>query len=148
MKKLCALFLFCFVSVTAFAAADNWLTSLDEAKKIAEKDKKVILMDFSGSDWCGWCIKLDKEVFSQQAFKDFAKDNLVLVLVDFPNGKKLDPAIQAANDSLAQKYNVEGFPTVILADSKGNVIARTGYRAGGPEAYITHLKEFIAKGKK
>ncbi|MHB9137896.1 MAG: thioredoxin family protein [Victivallaceae bacterium] len=148
MKKLCALLLFCFVSVTAFAAGDNWLTNLDDAKKIAEKENKIILMDFSGSDWCGWCMKLEKEVFSQQIFKDYAKDNLVLLLVDFPQEKELDPATKTANDILFQKYKVEGFPTVILLDSKGDVIGQTGYRAGGAEAYVTYLKELIAKGKK
>ncbi len=148
MKTLCALLLLCFMSATVFAAGDAWKTNLDEAKKIAEKENKVILMDFSGSDWCGWCIKLEKEVFATQAFKDFAKENLVLMLVDFPRRKQIDPATKTANGSLAKKYNVEGFPTVILMDSKGNVIAQTGYRAGGAQAYISHLKELMAKNKK
>jgi protein disulfide-isomerase len=148
MKKLCALLLFCFVSASAFAAGGNWLTSLDEAKKIAEKEKKVILVDFSGSDWCGWCIKLDKEVFSQQGFKNYAKENLVLVLLDFPRKKKLAPALEAANKALLQKYKVKSYPTVILLDSKGEVIGQSGYRAGGPDAYVTYLKELIEKAKK
>jgi protein disulfide-isomerase len=70
------------------------------------------------------------------------------MLVDFPRRKQIDPATKTANDSLAKKYNVEGFPTVILLDSKGNVIAQTGYRAGGAQAYISHLKELMAKNKK
>jgi protein disulfide-isomerase len=96
MKILTALTLFCLLAIPVSAADNGWLTNLDDALKIAEKDNKVILMDFSGSDWCGWCIKLDKEVFSQAAFKDYAKDNLVLVLVDFPRKKELPAAEKAA----------------------------------------------------
>ena len=105
-------------------------------------------VDFSGSDWCGWCIKLDKEVFSQAAFKEYAKDNLILVMVDFPKKKKLDAATESANNALMEKYGVEGFPTVILVDSKGTVIAQTGYREGGAAAYVEHIKDLLAKAKK
>ena len=148
MKLLFALTLFCLLSIPVFAADDGWLNNLDAAQKIAAKENKVILMDFAGSDWCGWCIKLDKEVFSQQAFKDYAKDNLVMVLVDFPREKQLPDAVKAANDKLAAKYEVEGFPTVILVDSKGSVIAKTGYLQGGAAAYVAHIKELLAKNKK
>jgi protein disulfide-isomerase len=148
MKILTALTLFCLLAIPVFAADNGWLTNLDDALKIAEKDNKVILMDFSGSDWCGWCIKLDKEVFSQAAFKDYAKDNLVLVLVDFPRKKELPAAEKAANDKLAGKYGIEGFPTVILVDGKGKLIAKTGYRNGGAAAYVDHIKQLLAKSKK
>ena len=148
MKLLTALTLFCLLSIPAFSANDGWLTNLEAAKKKAEKDNKVIMMDFAGSDWCGWCIKLDKEVFSQAAFKEYAKDNLILVMVDFPKKKKLDAATESANNALMEKYGVEGFPTVILVDSKGTVIAQTGYREGGAAAYVEHIKDLLAKAKK
>lgn len=148
MKFLTALTLFCLLSIPVFAADDGWLTNLDAAKKIAEKDNKVILMDFAGSDWCGWCIKLDKEVFSQAAFKDYAKDNLVLMLVDFPRTKELPATERAVNEALMEKYGVEGFPTVILLDSKGRLIAKTSYREGGAAAYVEHIKELLAKARK
>lgn len=148
MKLLTALTLFCLLSIPVFAADNGWQTNLEAAKKIAEKDNKVILMDFSGSDWCGWCIKLDKEVFSQAAFKDYAKDNLILVMVDFPKKKQLDAATKAANKALMEKYGVKGFPTVVLVDSKGTVIAQTGYRSGGAAAYVEHIKELLAKAQK
>jgi protein disulfide-isomerase len=140
--------MFCLLSIPVFAVAAEWLTNLDAAKKIAEKENKAILMDFSGSDWCGWCMKLDKEVFSQPAFKDYAKENLVLLLVDFPRKKQLSATAKAANDKLAEKYEVEGFPTIILADSKGNVIAKTGYLSGGAAAYVNHIKKLLGKDKK
>ena len=115
MKLLTALTLFCLFAIPIFAADDGWQTNLDAARKIAEKDNKVILMDFSGSDWCGWCIKLDKEVFSQAAFKDYAKDNLVLVMVDFPKKKQLDAATKTATKALMDKYGIYIAALVILA---------------------------------
>ena len=122
-----------------------WLTDLKEAQQLAEKEKKVILADFSGSDWCGWCIKLDREVFSQAAFKQYAADNLVLVLIDFPRKKWQTPAQKQTNRELAQKYGIQGFPTVLLLNPDGSVIVRTGYRRGGAEAYVTYLKEQLKR---
>ena len=122
-----------------------WLTDLKEAQQLAEKEKKVILADFSGSDWCGWCIRLDKEVFSQAAFKQFAADNLVLVLIDFPRKKWQTPAQKQTNRELAQKYGIQGFPTVLLLNPDGSVIVRTGYRRGGAEAYVKYLKEQLKR---
>ncbi len=148
MKLLTALALFCFLSFPVFAADDGWLTNFDAAKKIAAKENKIILMEFAGSDWCSVCMTLEKEVFAQQAFKDYAKDNLVLLLVDFPQEKQLSPADKAANEKLAEKYEVEGYPTVILVDSKGKVIAKTGYHEGGAAAYVDHIKKLLAKDKK
>jgi len=115
------------------------------ALKLAAEQKKPILADFAGSDWCGWCIKLDKEVFSQKFFKDYAAENFVLLLVDFPSQKKLSDAQTEQNESLARKYGVRGFPTVVLLDANGKELDRTGYRRGGPKAYVTHLKDLIGK---
>ncbi|MBI2441958.1 MAG: thioredoxin family protein, partial [Lentisphaerae bacterium] len=97
----------------------------------------------TGSDWCGWCIKLDKEVFSKNEFKVFAKDHLVLFVADFPSRKKLPAATRAQNEQLAQTYGIEGYPTVLLLDAAGEVIARTGYQSGGAAAYVKHLKELL-----
>lgn len=146
MKKLLTI-LVTVLAISSFAASD-WNTNLPDALKKAEKEKKYVLVDFSGSDWCGWCIKLDKEVFSKKEFKKYAKDNLILVLIDFPRNKKMSMKEKAANNALAQKYKVQGFPTVLLMDSKGKVILTTGYKPGGPEKYIEHLKEAIEKQKK
>jgi protein disulfide-isomerase len=120
-----------------------WLTDFEQAKKAAAEKKLPILADFSGSDWCGWCIKLDKEVFSQKEFKEYAKNNLVLFLADFPRKKNQDDKTKKQNNDLLKKYAVEGFPTVLLLDADGKVFATTGYKPGGASAYIEHLKKLI-----
>ena len=128
----------------AVARGDGlWMTDFEAAQKAAAEKNLPILIDFSGSDWCGWCIRLDKEVFATSAFQAFAKENLVLVLADFPR-KKLSAEQVARNEKLAKQYGVEGFPTVLLLDAKGDVKARTGYRPGGAEAYVEHLKGLLS----
>lgn len=122
-----------------------WLTDFKEAQQLAEKEKKVMLVDFTGSDWCPWCIKLDEEVFSQKAFQKYAAENLVLVMIDFPKKKQQTPAQKKANNELAEKYKVEGFPTVLLLKPDGSVIVQTGYRRGGAEAYVKYLKKQLKR---
>ncbi|MBU1734750.1 MAG: thioredoxin family protein [Verrucomicrobia bacterium] len=124
-------------------AGEEWLTDFNKAKKEAAEKKLPILADFSGSDWCGWGIKLDKEVFSQKEFKAFAKDRVVLFLADFPRAKELVAEVKAQNEQLLKTYSVEGFPTVLLLDAGGKVIARTGYRRGGAGSYVDHLKDLL-----
>ena len=129
-------------------AGDGWMTDFEKAKSTAKEQNKHILIDFSGSDWCGWCIKLDNEVFKKQAFKDYAKGNLVLMVADFPSDKsKQSEAVQQQNEKLAKEFGVSAFPTVFVLDPDGKVIGKTGYQAGGPEAYVDHLKKIIAVGK-
>ncbi|VGO13735.1 Disulfide bond reductase DsbH [Pontiella desulfatans] len=147
MKKWLMVIAAVAISAGAFAA-DGWMTDFEKAKELAKEQKRHILIDFSGSDWCGWCIKLDKEVFSKQAFKDYAKDNLVLVLADFPRDKsKQSSALQKQNEELSKKFGVRGFPTVFILGPDGETVAKTGYQAGGPEAYVTHVKKLIADVK-
>ena len=147
MKKWLTAVAVVALSAGAFAA-DGWMTDFEKAKAKAKADNKHILIDFSGSDWCGWCIKLDKEVFSQQAFKDYAEDNLVLVLADFPRDKsKLSEEVQKQNDKLAKEFAVRGFPTVFILSPEGETVAKTGYQDGGPEKYVEHIKNLIAEAK-
>ena len=124
---------FLLVGLFGFSAlaGEGWLTDFNKAKKEAAEKKLPILVDFSGSDWCGWCTKLNKEVFSQKEFKVFAKDNVVLFKADFPRAKKLSAEVKAQNKQLQQAYSIKGFPTVLLLDAGGKVIARTGYQRGG-----------------
>jgi thioredoxin-related protein len=142
-----------FAGVLLFAAAlvagagEGWLTSFEEAKKVAAEKKLPILMDFSGSDWCIWCQRLDSEVFAQEAFKDYAKDSLVLFMADFPMRAKQAEELKTQNRKLQSTYRVAGYPTVVLLNAAGEEIGRTGYRKGGPEPYIQHLKDLLA-GKK
>lgn len=134
------------VEETVTAHAD-WLTDFAAATKLAAEKDLPILVDFSGSDWCGWCIKLDNEVFSKDEFAKYAKDNLVLFMADFPRRTKLAPELSKQNQELMQRYGVRGFPTVLVLDAAGKQIGRTGYQPGGPEKYIEHIKEILAKKK-
>lgn len=139
-----------FVGVSAFAALafaaepEGWSTDFEQAKKTAAEKKLPILMDFSGSDWCIWCKRLDSEVFSQKAFRDYAKDNLVLFLADFPIGAQQAEELHKQNLKLQSRYRVSSYPTVILVNAQGEETARTGYRKGGAEAYVDHLKGLLA----
>lgn len=126
-------------------ASDNWETDFKAALATAKAEGKPVLVDFTGSDWCGWCIRLDKEVFSKQAFKDYAKDSLVLLEVDFPRAKEQSPSLIAQNEALATKYKIRGFPTILLLSGDGELLGRTGYQDGGADAYVEHLKELIGE---
>lgn len=128
---------------SVFAADASWITDFEEAKKVAAEKKLPILADFSGSDWCGWCIRLDNEVFSKDEFKAYAKDNVVLFLADFPSQKAQPEAVKKQNKALAEKYSVSSFPTVLVLDAEGKELERTGYVKGGAEAYVKHLKTLI-----
>ena len=142
MKKWMGIFAALMVASAAFAA-DGWLTDFEKAKAQAEAENKYMLVDFSGSDWCGWCIKLDREVFSQDAFKVYAGKNLVLMLADFPSGKSQSAEVKEQNRKLAEQYGIRGYPTVILLSPEGKIAGRTGYQRGGPEAYVEHIKALI-----
>lgn len=134
---------------SALAGGEGWVTNFEAAKKQAADEKKSLLIDFTGSDWCGWCIKLNKEVFSHDAFKNGVKDKFVLVELDFPRDKsKVTEEIAKQNEALQEQYAVQGFPTILITDEKGRPFARTGYQAGGPEAYVTHLNELLAGREK
>jgi protein disulfide-isomerase len=121
-------------------AKPGWLTDYKQAQEEAKANKKLVLVDFTGSDWCGWCIKLDREVFSKPEFQEYAKKNLVLLEVDFPRTKQLTPAERSQNQELAQRYNVAGFPTIVVLDGEGKQVGELGYTPGGPSAFIKMLE--------
>jgi thioredoxin-related protein len=127
---------------SAFAGGEGWSSDFAAAKKEAAGSKKDLLVDFTGSDWCGWCIKLNDEVFKHDAFKTGVKDSFVLVEVDFPKDKsKLSEETQKQNKELGEKYAIQGYPSILLCDAEGKPFAATGYQEGGPEKYVAHLKE-------
>jgi protein disulfide-isomerase len=128
------------------SAKAGWLTSYDQAQKEAQSKKKLLLMDFTGSDWCGWCIMLDKEVFSKPEFQEYASKNLVLLELDFPQRKKMPPETAAQNERLALKFGITGFPTVVVFDSNGKPLGALGYQQGGPQAFIAQLEKLRTKG--
>ena len=133
---------------TGTFAADGWMTDFEKAKDKAKSDNKYVLIDFSGSDWCGWCIKLDKEVFSEKAFQKYAKDHLVLMLADFPRDKsKQSEEVQKQNEQMKKEFSIGGYPTVFILSPDGKTVAKTGYQPGGAEAYVEHIKTLIAEAK-
>jgi len=145
MKKIAVGLL---VAVTLFSAAaeePQWMTDLPKAQAKAKAEKKVVMLDFTGSDWCGWCIKLHKEVFSKPDFAKYAKDNLVLVEVDFPQQKKQTEELKKANAALQEKYKIDGYPTIIVLDAEGRKLGETGYVEGGPKAFIAELEKLRKK---
>jgi len=121
----------------------SWSTDATAALAQAKKDKKLVVMNFTGSDWCGWCIKLKKEVFDTTEFGNYTKDNLVLVEVDFPSKKQQSAALKKANEGLKDKYAAkDGFPTIIVLNSEGKQVwKQVGYMPGGPKAWIAKLDE-------
>ena len=123
----------------------DWETDFEIASLTAKASGKYIMLDFSGSDWCGWCIKLEKEVFSKNAFKDFAEKNLVCVLVDFPRKKKQTMGLKQRNRGLATKYGIQGYPTIIIISPDGELVGKTGYLHGGSKNYVQHLNEIIER---
>ena len=123
----------------------NWLTDLSVVQANAKEEGKPILMDFTGSDWCGWCIKLKKEVFSKPAFIDYANEHLILMTVDFPKRKQQEESLKDQNNTLMDTYGINVFPTIILVDAEGKLLGETGYRRGGSKAYVDHLKDLLDK---
>jgi len=125
----------------------GFITDFERAKSEAAAFKQPILALFTGSDWCPWCKKLQKEVFSTEIFKEFAAANLVLFEADFPLEKTLPAGLQKQNKALAEKFDVVGFPTVLLLDASGVVKGKTGYRPGGVEEYVKELKGVLELGQ-
>jgi protein disulfide-isomerase len=119
----------------------NWLTNYEQARSQARTENKMVLMDFTGSDWCGWCMKLKREVFSTQVFKDYADTNLVLLEVDFPRSKPQTTEQKRANEALQQQYQIEGYPTIIVLNPEGKQVGKLGYQPGGPKPFIAALEK-------
>ena len=137
------------LSVGSGLADSLWMTDYEAAKALAKKEDKPIFINFTGTDWCGWCIKLEKEVFQKEEFKKYAKESLVLVEIDFPKKKEQSDELKAQNKKLDKEFKIEGYPTLFLLDAEGNKLSGdVGYREGGPEAYVKHLQELLKKAEK
>ena len=129
-------------SARSMAAAPGWTEDYEKAVEKAKTEKKNLLLDFTGSDWCGFCMALDKEVFETPKFKTWAHKNVVLVTVDFPHNKQQTAKVKAQNADLKTKFmNSGGYPTIVVIDPDGKVLVRkTGYSPGsGPQAYLDAL---------
>ena len=117
-----------------------WLTDVSQAIENSKVSGKPIFAFFTGKQWCSWCKKLERQVLSKDGFIDYAKENLVLLELDFPRGRRNLPQKQI---ELARKFNIKGYPSVILMDSSTNKIAKTGYEAMSPEQYVDHVKALL-----
>ncbi len=134
------------VSSVSLALGTGWTDHFEQAKAKAAAEDKDLLVDFSGSDWCGWCIRLNKEVFQKEVFKTEAPKEFVLVALDYPRDKtKVSEETTQQNEKLKNEYAIRGYPTVYLMDETGRPYARTGYQAGGADTYITHLAKLKKK---
>ncbi len=143
MKRISFVILFLLSSTAIFA--QDWTTNFEEAKILASKKNQNIVLVFQGSDWCGPCIKLDREIWSTDIFKEFSKSHFVMLKADFPRKKanQLDSEQIQRNTLLAEKYNPSGyFPFVVVLNSDGKVLGETGYKKVTPTEYIAQLKAF------
>ena len=140
MKKLGIGILAVWMLMQAGAAELSWLTDLPKAKAKAKSENKLVLMDFTGSDWCYWCKKLKAEVLSTPEFAEYANKNLVAVEVDFPRQTPQSEELKKANRELQGKYGIEGYPTIVVLDGEGKKIGTLGYEEGGPKPFIARLE--------
>lgn len=156
MKKFLVVVLL-VISSSIHAQDAIWLTNIEEAAKVSKKTKKPLMLFFTGSDWCGWCIRLQKEVFKTPEFTAWAKKNVVLVELDFPRRTAQAPELKAQNTALQQFFAVRGFPTIWIAKAtKANKnapisfeqLGSTGYVAGGPAAWLDGANRILANSKK
>lgn len=135
-------------SSLALAGSKGWETNWEAAKAKSKAENKPILINLTGSDWCGWCIKIEKEIFSTKEFQEFAAANVVLMEADFPRKKELSAELKKQNAVLKKEYLEEGYPTVFLLDAEGKKLSEDlGVLKGGTEAYIKTITALIAKSK-
>lgn len=126
--------------------AQEWHTDFSEASNLARKQNRPIILVFQGSDWCAPCIKLDREIWSSDEFKAYARDHFVMLKADFPKKSKnaLPREQEEHNEQLAERYNTQGyFPYVVVLDDNGEVMGSTGYKKVSPSEYIEILESFI-----
>ncbi len=153
MKKLAVVIMLAFFGLTTQAQELKWHTDVSDAAKEAIDTKKPLMFFFTGSDWCGWCIKLQKEVFHKPEFAKWAKDNVVLVELDFPRRTQLPAELQQQNAQMQRMFEVTGYPTVWFVKpvpqegKKVNLdaLGKTGYVRGGAEAWIKEANNLLKK---
>ncbi|MCW5515497.1 thioredoxin family protein [Muriicola sp. Z0-33] len=146
MKYLTTTFLLFFL-MSSLAFSQDWQTDFEQAKTLATQENKNIILVFQGSDWCAPCIKLDREIWSTEEFKNYAAKHFVMLQADFPKKKKnaLPVELQNANALLAEAYNKNGiFPLVVIMDNRGKVLGQTSYKKMSPSDYIKLLASFKA----
>jgi thioredoxin-related protein len=138
--KLIFIVVLMFVALSLGAQTIDWLHNIEDALQIAKKSNKHVFVFFTGSDWCSWCDKLDSEVFKEKAFQEYVNKNMVMVMLDFPRSEILSAEQKKYNNAQQQKYNIQGYPSVIVLNTEGEVALQTGYREGGAYKYVEFLK--------
>ena len=142
LKSIASAVSIAFVS-SSYAGDGKWLTNYAKALELAKAQNKPVLLDFTGSDWCGWCMKMKDETLTKPMFKHYADKNLVLVEVDFPHEKAQSSELKAQNQKLGQQFHVSGYPCFVLIDKDEKQLGRQGgYLEGGPSAFIAKLNTF------
>ena len=145
---ICTLF---FSYLNLYSQDNNgWLINFEEAAKLSIKSGKPILANFTGSDWCGWCIRLNREVFVTPEFKDWASENVILLELDYPRRQQQTDEIKKQNRELQQFFQVRGYPTlhifnVVITDGKTQItsLGKMGYLAGGPTPWIASANNYL-----
>jgi thioredoxin-related protein len=137
---------FVWTDTSIAAAKPDWLTDYKQAQQEAKANNKLLLLDFTGSDWCGWCMKMNRDVFSQPKFKEYASKNLVLLELDFPRRKQQPETERKQNQELAGQYRVEAFPTLVVLNGDGTKLwENAGFFPDGVDAFIAELEK-LRKG--
>jgi len=125
---------------SAIGSSAAWLTDFDTAVDAAKRTGKKVLINFTGSDWCGWCKRLEAEVFSQASFIRYAKNEYILLKIDFPRKTVLSDSVRKHNKALANKYEVRGYPTIIIVDGDARLYSKSGYVKGGPQPFLRSIQ--------
>ncbi len=139
--------LFCGCNEKAVAADGSglWETDYDAALKQAAAENKYVLVSISGLEWCSWCRALENEVFSKPEFAEYAKDNLICVLLDFNrSGRATNAGFAKQHEMLLERFQVQGFPTVLIFNPQGKGVTRDGYQRGGAAKYVEFIKGVVA----
>jgi protein disulfide-isomerase len=140
-RLLSLAFALLFATLCSARAEASWLSDYHKAQDEAKTSRRLLLINFTGSDWCPWCLRLHREVFSKPEFEEYAKKNLVLFMADFPRAKPLSDETRRQNEELAQRFGIEGFPTIVVLNGDGKSVGVLGYIPGGPTAFIDELKK-------
>lgn len=124
-----------------------WITSYADALALAKQQKKLVLADFTGSDWCVWCKRLKEEVFDKPEFSSWAEKNVILLEIDFPRSTPQNDELKKQNEKLAKDFKVEGYPTILFLDANGKKVGQTGYKQGGPAAWLKSIEKIMKKAR-
>lgn len=149
MKRFLMTSLLLLLASLSLSAADGhssrikWLTNYDEALQLSSKSTKPIILFFTGSDWCSWCIKLENEALGTQEFADVAEDKFIFVKLDFPLNRQSPQDLSTQNKHLQKQFGVNGFPSIVIIDANQKQIGTAGYRQGGGKQYALYLLKLV-----